>query len=74
MLVNIHQSKLTEQQEYAIDLLVGRTPTGESMSKQAIADEVGVSRQTIYDWLKKDKFRQALVAQAKTVTDSGANC
>lgn len=71
MLVNIHQSKLTEQQEYAIDLLVGRTPTGESMSKQAIADEVGVSRQTIYDWLKKDKFRQALVAQAKTVTDSG---
>ena len=71
MLVNMQKSKLTDQQKYAIDLLVGRTPTGESMSKTAIAEEVGVSRQALYDWLKKPEFRSELVSQAKTVTDSG---
>lgn len=71
MLVNLVESALTDKMKYAIDLLVGRTPSGQTMSKQAIADEVGVSRQTIYDWLKKPEFRRELVAQAKTVTDSG---
>lgn len=71
MLINIQESKLTDKQLEAIDLLVGRTPDGASMSKTAIADEVGVSRQTIYDWLKKPEFRRELVAQAKTVTDTG---
>mgnify|MGYP003362429756 CR=1 FL=1 len=70
-LVNIKESALSEKQLLAVDLLVGRTPTGSSMSKGEIADEVGVSRQTIYDWLKKPEFRKELVAQAKTVTDSG---
>lgn len=70
-LVNIKESSLSEKQLLAVDLLVGRTPTGSSMSKGEIADEVGVSRQTIYDWLKKPEFRKELVAQAKTVTDSG---
>lgn len=71
MIVNMKTSELTDKQKYAIDLLVGRTPTGASMTKQAIADEVGVSRQSIYDWMKKPEFRRELVAQAKTVTDSG---
>lgn len=71
VLVNLSESELTDQQKYAIDLLVGRTPTGNTMTKTAIAAEVGVSRQALYDWMKKPEFRRELVAQAKTVTDSG---
>lgn len=71
MIVNLKTTALSDKQLYAIDLLVGRTPSGASMTKQEIADEVEVSRQTIYDWMKKPEFRKELVSQAKTITDSG---
>jgi len=70
-LVNLVESELTDQQQYAIDLLVGRTEQEGNLTKQQVADLVGVTRVTIYNWLKKPAFRKELVEQAKTVTDSG---
>lgn len=71
MLVNIKKTELTEAQLKAIDLLVGRTESGKQMNKSEIAEACGVSRQSLYNWLKKQEFREELVKQAKTVTDSG---
>lgn len=70
-LVNLRESELTDQQKYAIDLLVGRHESEGELTKQQIADLVGVTRQTVYNWIKKPEFRRELVSQAKTVTDSG---
>ncbi|OQO86524.1 hypothetical protein BH739_09040 [Enterococcus casseliflavus] len=67
-LVNLKQSSLTEQQKEAIDLLVGKEG---DLTQQEIADRVGVSRQSLFNWRKKPEFRQALVEQAKTITDTG---
>ena len=67
-LVNLKQSGLTDQQKDAIDLLVGKDG---DLTQQEIADKVGVSRQTLFNWRKKAEFRQALVEQAKTISDTG---
>lgn len=67
-LVNIKKSKLTDQQKEAIDLLVGKDG---DLTQQEIADRVGVSRQSLFNWRKKPEFRQALVEQAKTISDTG---
>lgn len=67
-LVNLKKSKLTDQQKDAIDLLVGKEG---DLTQQEIADKVGVSRQSLFNWRKKPEFRQALVEQAKTITDTG---
>lgn len=68
VLVNIRQDALTEQQKEAIDLLLGKEG---DLSQAEIAERVGVSRQSLFNWRKKPAFRRALVEQAKTVTDSG---
>lgn len=67
-LANFVESALTEQQLRAIDLLVGKEG---NLTQQEIADEIGVSRQTLFNWRKKPEFRKALVEQAKTITDTG---
>lgn len=65
----LKNTDLSEEQLTAIDLMLGKA--GGQLTQQEIADEVGVSRQTLYNWRKDPVFREELVKQAKTITDTG---
>lgn len=51
-------AKLNEKQVAAIEYL--SAPKRSGMTYQEIADEVGVSKSTLFEWKKKDYFNNAL--------------
>lgn len=58
---------LTQQQEYAITLLIG------GMDRTKVAESVGVSRQALYDWMNKDLFMDEMNRRQHEIAEAGNN-
>lgn len=63
---NVHE--LDARQKKAISLLVARDVNG--MTYEEIAEEVGVSSQTLYKWRHKKTFRDELNRQADEIVET----
>lgn len=62
------RTELTPEQLQAISLLVTKPLTGDTF--EAIADKVGVSVYTLWEWRKKNIFNAELRKQSRAVMES----